>query len=79
MVRAAPGSRLRTTGVYVYPRGICKVCGKECRVRRDGTIGGHGYNRYWPQWCQGSLQKGWKVGSVPAHLGNLERSLDDIT
>lgn len=47
------------------PRGICKVCGQEVAVRRDGTLQGHGFTAYWPQWCQGSLVKGWKKRPRP--------------
>lgn len=48
---------------FKYPRGICKVCGREVRVRHDGTLQGHGGSTAWDRpWCSGSWEKGWKVG-----------------
>lgn len=47
------------------PRGLCKVCGREVGVRRDGTLQGHGYGIYGRPWCQGSMEKGWALPLTP--------------
>lgn len=47
------------------PRGTCSVCGKNIRVKQDGTMFFHGYSvairnsgdRYAnPGWCRGTLK-----------------------
>lgn len=47
------------------PRGICKECGAEVAVKRDGTMQGHGYRGRVGDssnlWCEGSGQRGWKL------------------
>lgn len=56
-------------------RGICRGCGDEFGLKTDGTVRGHGWDRFGQQWCVGA----WQPPAEPVTAAAIPWAAGDST